>query len=74
MKNTLLSATIITDDCAMADAIATACMVMGKDKAVDFIKRNQQFQAYFVYSGPGGEFLTWMSDGMPEFITETLPQ
>ena len=28
-KNNLLSATIIADECAMADGIATACMVMG---------------------------------------------
>ena len=31
-KNTLLSATIIADNCTLADGIATACMVMGKDR------------------------------------------
>ena len=36
-KNTLLSATIIADECAMADGIATACMVMGKEKTIKFI-------------------------------------
>ncbi len=31
-KNQLLSATILASDCATADGIATACMVMGKGK------------------------------------------
>ena len=32
----LLSATILTDECITADAYATACMVMGLEKAKDF--------------------------------------
>jgi FAD:protein FMN transferase len=69
-KNQLLSATIIADDCAMADGIATACMVMGKDKAIDFINRNPQFSGYLVFSDDSGNFLTWISDSLKEFITE----
>lgn len=30
----VISATVITDQCITADAIATACMVMGKDKSI----------------------------------------
>lgn len=70
-KNRLLSATIIADDCAMADGIATACMVMGKEGAIDFITKNPQFLAYFVYSDESGNMKTWMSPGLAGSISET---
>jgi len=70
-KNQLLSATIIADDCAMADGIATACMVMGKEAAVEFINRHPEFSAYFVFSDNSGKFSTWFSDNLKEYISET---
>ncbi len=70
-KNRLLSATIIADDCAMADGIATACMVMGKERAIEFINMNPQFSAYLVYSGDDGIFETWISDNLADTISET---
>lgn len=69
-KNQLLSATIVADDCAMADGIATACMVMGKEAAVEFIYRHPEFSAYFVFSDNSGNFSTWFSDNLKEYITE----
>jgi FAD:protein FMN transferase len=70
-KNNLLSATIIADDCTMADGIATACMVMGKDDAIEFINKNPQFSAYFVYSDDNGNFKTWMSENLKRYISES---
>jgi len=70
-QNTLLSATIIADDCATADAVATACMVMGKDKAIDFIFSHPQFDAYLIYSDESGNFRTWISDNLKDHISET---
>jgi thiamine biosynthesis lipoprotein len=69
-KNRLLSATIIADNCTMADGIATACMVMGKDKAIDFIKSHHEFEAYFVFSDDSGEFKSWMSDELRKSLSE----
>jgi len=70
-KNTLLSATIIADDCATADAVATACMVMGKEKSIDFIHSHPQFEAYFIFSDESGNFRTWISDNLKDHISET---
>jgi thiamine biosynthesis lipoprotein len=70
-KNRLLSATIIADDCATADGIATACMVMGKEKAIEFIIGHPEFNAYFVYSDDSGNFSTWYSESLKEFISES---
>lgn len=69
-RNTLLSATIITNECAMADGIATACMVMGTKDAIDFINNNQQFTAYFVFSDESGNYKTWMSLALKDEVTE----
>ena len=68
--NKLLSATIIADECSTADGIATACMVMGKDWAIDFINRNRQFSAYLVFSDDEGNYKTWISEGLREYISE----
>jgi thiamine biosynthesis lipoprotein len=70
-KNRLLSATIIAGDCAMADAIATACMVMGKEVAIDFITKNTNFKAYFVFSDDAGNMRTWVSPELVSSISET---
>ncbi|HLN21383.1 MAG TPA: FAD:protein FMN transferase [Bacteroidales bacterium] len=70
-KNNLLSATIIAPDCATADGIATACMVMGVDKAKEFIQKYPQFAAHFIYSDEQGNFMTWTSESLKERVTES---
>ena len=69
-KNQLLSATIIADDCATADGLATACMVMGIDKAKDFISGIQGLEAYLIYSDLSGNYMTWMTEGMEKLLQE----
>jgi thiamine biosynthesis lipoprotein len=70
-KNRLLSTTIVADNCTMADGIATACMVMGKEKAIAFITSHPGLSAYFVFSDDSGNFKTWMSDDLKKKISET---
>jgi thiamine biosynthesis lipoprotein len=70
-NNRLLSATILADDCATADGIATACMVMGKERAIEFIGTHPEFEAYLVYSDDNGSFKTWMSAQLADYISET---
>ena len=69
-KNRLLSATILSEDCATADGIATACMVMGHEKSIEFINSNPRFSAYFVISGEDGTYQTWISENLKEYISE----
>jgi thiamine biosynthesis lipoprotein len=63
VKSKLLSATVVAPDCMTADAWATACMVVGEEKAKEFIKANKDLEAYFVYSDFEGKYQTWQSDG-----------
>ena len=69
-KNQLLSATLLASDCATADGIATACMVMGKEKSIEFLDLHPEFDAYLIYSDEDGNFKTWMTENLKAFISE----
>jgi FAD:protein FMN transferase len=69
-KNTLLSATIVAEDCTMADGIATAAMVIGKEKTIQFLEIHPEIEAYLIFSDESGNFKTWMSPGLKDKITE----
>ncbi|HOZ69955.1 MAG TPA: FAD:protein FMN transferase [Chitinophagaceae bacterium] len=53
--NNLLSATVIASDCMTADAYATAFMVMGLDKARQFLAENKNLglEVLFIYDEKG---------------------
>jgi thiamine biosynthesis lipoprotein ApbE len=68
-RNQLLSATIVADDCATADGIATACMVMGKERTIDFLNLHHEFDAFLVYSDDQGNFRTWATRNLIEYIS-----
>jgi thiamine biosynthesis lipoprotein len=69
-RNQLLSATILASDCATADGIATACMVKGKDKTIEFLSKHPEFEAFLVFSDDTGNFKTWMSDKLKDLVSE----
>ena len=48
IETDLKSATIISNDCASADALATACMVLGSEKATELVNRLPEVDALFV--------------------------
>ncbi len=69
-KNRLLSVSIIASDCTTADAIATACMVMGPEWSIEFINSNPGLEGYLIYSEDNGDFATWISESLRKYITE----
>lgn len=65
-KSDLLSVSVIANDCATADAYATAFMVMGKEKAMEFInKRKANISAHFIYY-ENGQYKYVQSAGFPK--------
>lgn len=50
VQHHLLSATIIAEDCMTADAVATACMVMGFEKSKSWIEQLEGVEALLIYS------------------------
>ena len=56
------------DDCAKADAFATAFMVMGKEKAMEYCKGDRSIEGYFIYSDENGNMQTAMTEGFRKYI------
>jgi thiamine biosynthesis lipoprotein len=69
-RNTLLSATVICDDCMTADAWATAFMVLGVEKSKELVKKLSGIEVYFVYTNPDGKYEVFFSEGMKKMIVE----
>lgn len=70
VQHSILSATVIAADCMSADAYATSFMVMGLDKAREFLGRHGDIEAYLIYTGEDGEYRVYMSEGMKRHISE----
>ncbi len=69
-RNTLLSATVVCDDCMTADAYATAFMVLGVERSMELLPKLQDIEVYFVYSNPEGEYEVFFSEGMKKMIVK----
>lgn len=48
VQHSLLSATVVSSSCMRADALATACMVIGAEKALDMIERAGDAACYLI--------------------------
>ncbi len=70
VQHSLLSATVLTDQCAIADAYATAFMVMGIEKAKEILARHPEMMAYFIYSDAEGKLAVWYSPSLEDKIYE----
>jgi len=48
VQHSLLSATVVSSTCMRADALATACMVLGAEKALEMIARAEDAACYLI--------------------------
>lgn len=64
VEHSLLSATVLADRCAIADAYATSFMVMGLDKAKTVLAKHPELAGYFIYTDKQGNLAVWASPGM----------
>ena len=48
VQHSLLSATVVSSTCMRADALATACMVLGAEEGLDMIERAGDAACYFI--------------------------
>ena len=74
VRRRLLSATVISDECARADALATSFMVMGLEKAQKFLKHHPDIWGYFIYSDEKGNFQVSYSSEIKDLIIEVEDQ
>lgn len=62
VQHSLLSATVVAKNATDADSYATCCMVMGLQKAKEFILSRPDLEAYLIYE-EDGEMKDWASEG-----------
>jgi len=62
VKHDLISATIVADDCATADAVATAVMVKGFERGLKWINSLMGIECFLIKE-VDGEYQTGYSDG-----------
>jgi thiamine biosynthesis lipoprotein len=70
VDHSLLSATVLADDCLHADGFATAFMVLGVEKSIELSKTLQGFEVYFIYADSTGNNQVYMSEGFKNFLKE----
>lgn len=70
VQHSLLSATVLAEDCATADAYATSFMVLGVDGAKKVLERHPELMAYFIYSDANGQNAVWCSPSLKDKIVE----
>lgn len=68
VDHTLLSATVLADDCMTADAYATALMVLGVDDAFKLAQTIKTIEVYLIYHDETGENSVVMTKGFEQYI------
>lgn len=66
--NELLAVSVIASDCMTADALATACMVMGYTKAKDLIASLPEVEACFFTGSEDGSINKNYSNGFIQYV------
>lgn len=69
-KNNLLSASVFSKECISSDATATGILVMGLEKAKEFLNHHPELQAYLIYSDDKGNYQVYETTGLKSFVTE----
>jgi len=59
----LLSASVVANDCATADALGTALMVMGTEGAKQWLALHPEVEGYLISDDGKGGYLTWGTPG-----------
>ncbi len=70
VQHSLLSATVMADKAAVADAYATAFMVMGLEKSLKYLEKNDNLAAYFIYSREGSSYGHYATENFKGYLNE----
>lgn len=70
VQHSILSSTVVANNCMTADAFATAFMVLGLEEGIEVSKMVPEIEVFFIYSDENGENRVYMSEGFKEYIIE----
>lgn len=68
--NDLLGVSVVSEDCIIADAYATAFMVMGLKKSVNLVEQLNGIEACFFYSNDEGHIEERLSSDFAQYLGE----
>ena len=69
-RNNLLSASVFSKECVSSDANATGILVMGLDKAKEFLTIHSELQAYLIYSDEKGNYQVYETSGLKDILVD----
>ena len=69
VQHSLLSATVLANDCMTADAYATAFLVLGAEKSMKIIEKTRGLEGYFIFSDNEGDYKVTYSEGFEKYIS-----
>ncbi len=68
VQHSILSATVVANDCMTADAFATSFMVLGKDMGIEIARQVPGLEIYFIYADENGKNQVYRSEGFEELL------
>ena len=70
VQHSLLSATVLAENCMDADAFATAFMVLGLEKSVEIARQMPEIKVYFIYADEDGAHQIYLSENFKEHLVQ----
>ncbi len=70
VQHSLLSATVIAENCMLADAYATAFMVLGVERSMEIAESLPQLEAFFIYATTDDTHAFVQTSGMSRYIKQ----
>jgi len=68
VEHQLLSVSVFAEKCVFADALATAFMVMGREKSKRLLENQSSVGAYFIYSDEEGDYKVEWTENVKDLI------
>ncbi len=69
-RDSLVSVTIMANDCTTADGYATACMVSGFEKAKKLVNTHPELEAFLIYLNKDGKYQFYFTPGFKKYVLE----
>lgn len=69
-KSDVLSASVLAENCALADAYATAFMAMGLERSKEMLSKIEGVDVYLIYAGENGSIEEFTTPGFQEVLIE----
>jgi len=69
-KSNLLSTSVLAENCAVADAYATAFMALGMEKSKAMLERLENVDVYFIYAEENDKVKVFASEGFKKVLVK----